>query len=67
MTNEPKTRYSLVLPTIMFDEIRAIADERHSTIVEVIKQYVRLGLMVSKGELDLVSKKEGREYTLELL
>jgi hypothetical protein len=34
----------------LFDELQTIADERHSTVLEVMKQFIRLGLLVSKAE-----------------
>ncbi|ETX03462.1 MAG: hypothetical protein ETSY1_47155 (plasmid) [Candidatus Entotheonella factor] len=49
----PKTsnkRYNLVLPQPLFDELQAIADERHTTVLEVLKQFIRLGLLISKAE-----------------
>jgi hypothetical protein len=50
MAAEKSKRYNLVLPQPLFDELQAIADERHSTVLEVIKQFLRLGLLVSQAE-----------------
>lgn len=43
-------RYNLVLPSELFDEVQKIADERHTTVVEVLKQFIRLGLIVDQAE-----------------
>lgn len=50
MTREKTKRYNLVLPQPLFDELQRIADERQSTVLEVLKQFIRLGLLVSKAE-----------------
>jgi hypothetical protein len=50
MTKEKTKRYNMVLPQPLFDELKVIADERHSTVLEVLKQFIRLGLLVSKAE-----------------
>jgi hypothetical protein len=50
MSKEKTKRYNLVMPQALFDELQTIADERHSTVLEVMKQFIRLGLLVSKAE-----------------
>ena len=50
MVKEKTKRYNMVLPQPLFDELQIIADERHSTVLEVLKQFIRLGLLVSKTE-----------------
>jgi hypothetical protein len=45
-------RYNLVLPQELFDEVQRIAAERHSTVVEVLRQFIRLGLLVAQAEQD---------------
>ena len=71
MTKEKTKRYNMVLPQPLFDEIQRIADERHSTVLEVLKQFIRLGLLVSKAEKSLdaaVIIREGdRERELMLI
>ena len=50
MTKEKTKRYNMVIPQPLFDELQMMADERHSTVLEVLKQFIRLGLLVSKAE-----------------
>jgi len=38
-------RYNLVLPTELFDELQQVADKRHTTVVEVLRKFIKLGLM----------------------
>jgi hypothetical protein len=38
-------RYNLVLPAELFDELQQVADKRHTTVVELLRKFVKLGLM----------------------
>ena len=64
-------RYNLVLPQPLFDELQKIADERHSTVLEVLKQFIRLGLLVSKTEMSpgarVIVREGERERELMLI
>ena len=71
MAKIPTKRYNLVLPQPLFDELQAIADERHTTVLEVLKQYIRLGLLVSKAEKSpdtaVILREGGRDRDLMLI
>jgi hypothetical protein len=43
-------RYNLVLPEELYQEVQAIADRRHTTVVELLRRFVKLGLLVAKAE-----------------
>ena len=43
-------RYTLVLPDSVFQEIKAIADKRNTTILEILKKFIVLGLIADKAE-----------------
>ena len=43
-------RYSLVLPEDLYEEVRGLAETRHTTVVEVLRRFVRLGLLVAQVE-----------------
>ncbi len=43
-------RYNLVLPEVLFDELQSVATRRGVTVLEVIRQFVKLGLLVAKTE-----------------
>ncbi len=71
MAKENTKRYNLVLPQPLFDELQSVADERHATVLEVLKQYIRLGLLVSKAEkspdVSVVIREGERERELMLI
>ena len=55
MTEEIKTkrrRYSLVLSDYTFEEISKLAKELDTSVVEVIKKFLRLGLLMYKYQED---------------
>lgn len=43
-------RYNLVLPLELFDEVRKIADSRHTTVVEMLRKFIKLGLLAIQVE-----------------
>jgi hypothetical protein len=43
-------RYNLVLPEELYDEVHGLADRRHTTVVELIRRFIKLGLLVAKAE-----------------
>lgn len=47
MSSDTK-RYSLVLPQELYDEVEAIADRQHSSVVEIIRRFIRLGLIANE-------------------
>ncbi len=46
--NSEKKRYSLALPAPLYEELKKVADEEDKSVVEVLRQYIRLGLYVTK-------------------
>ena len=49
MTGDTK-RYTLVLPQELFDEVQEVADARHTTVVGLLRQFIKLGLMAVELE-----------------
>jgi hypothetical protein len=43
-------RYNLVLPEGLYDEVHGLAARRHTTVVELIRRFIKLGLLVAKAE-----------------
>jgi hypothetical protein len=43
-------RYNLVLPEELFGQIEAVGRRERISLVEVIRRYVRLGLLVDKAQ-----------------
>lgn len=49
MTSAAK-RYNLVLPEDLYKEVQALADRRHTTVVDLLRRFIKLGLLVAKAE-----------------
>jgi predicted transcriptional regulator len=43
-------RYNFVLPEELYQELQALADHRHTTVVDLLRRFVKLGLLVAKAE-----------------
>lgn len=46
---KPK-RYNLVLPEELFNEIQKLADEKHTTVLDVLRRFIKLGLIAARVE-----------------
>jgi hypothetical protein len=47
-----RKRYNLVLPEELFDAVQQMADEKDTTVVELIRKFLRLGLVIADAEKD---------------
>jgi hypothetical protein len=43
-------RYNLVMPEELFNEIQKIADNRNTTVVEMLRKFIKIGLLVVQAE-----------------
>jgi hypothetical protein len=43
-------RYNLVLPEDLFIEVQKVADNRHTTVVEMLRRFIKLGLLAIQLE-----------------
>jgi hypothetical protein len=43
-------RYNLVLPEEVYQEVQRLAEQRHTTVLELLRRFVKLGLLVAKAE-----------------
>ena len=41
-------RYSLILPEGMLHEVQDLADQQHTTVVEIVRRFIRLGLLATR-------------------
>jgi ATP-dependent Clp protease ATP-binding subunit ClpC len=41
-------RYNLVLPDELYEELQQLADRQHTTVVEILRRFVKLGLLATK-------------------
>jgi len=64
-------RYNLALPELVFQEVQTIADERGVSVVDVLRGFVKLGLLAVKIENDpgasLIYREGDREQRILLL
>ena len=71
MTKNAKTddmyRYNLVLPRELFDDLQAAADAKHTTVAEMIRQFIRLGALATQPGIEIVVRKDGQDTILLLL
>lgn len=44
-TENSVKRYNLVIPTTLYEEVEALAKANHTTVVEVLRKFIRLGLV----------------------
>ncbi len=43
-------RYNLAIPEELFNEVQRIADQRQTTVVELLRKFIRLGLIAIQAE-----------------
>jgi|GEM_PF-2256625 len=64
-------RYNLVLPIDLFNAIQDIANEQHTSVVDILKRFITLGLIAYDAQKDpnakLILKEGGREQEIALV
>ncbi len=64
-------RYNLVLPEELFRELQALADRRYTTVVELIRRFIKLGLLAAdledRPDAALIIREGDRERQILLL
>ena len=43
-------RYNLVIPEELYREVQILAERRQTSVVELLRKFIRLGLLVAKAE-----------------
>ena len=43
-------RYNLVLPESLFHDVQTMADQRHVTVLELLRKFIKLGVLMAKAE-----------------
>jgi hypothetical protein len=46
----PLKRYNLAVPQNLFDDLQRLADERNTTVVELLRKFIKLGLLAAQVE-----------------
>lgn len=64
-------RYQLVMPQTLYSRVQAAAEERDVTVVQLLRAFIKLGLMVLEAEKDptgqLILRTEDGEKQLVLV
>lgn len=67
MTRNVK-RTALVLPITTSTDLKAMAAAKHTTVTELIRRYIRLGLYVdSKPDAQFIERRNGTDKEIILL
>lgn len=48
--NRATRRYQLVVPEELFVEVQMLASKRGTTVIDILRRFIRLGLMVARTE-----------------
>ena len=43
-------RYNMVLPQSLFDQLESVAAQHHMTVMDVLRSFIKLGLLAVKVE-----------------
>ena len=66
-----RKRYNLVLPEELFEEIQMVADKQQITVVEILRNFIKLGLLAIQIEETpdsaLLIRENGTEREIILL
>jgi hypothetical protein len=60
-------RYNLSLPTKLFDELQLLADAENTTILELLRKFVKLGLIMYNQDCDILLRTDGKETKIIVL
>ncbi len=69
--DKDQKRYNLVLPKELYEEVRQLADKRQTTVVDLLRRFIKLGLLATSIEeapnSSLLVKENGVEREIILL
>jgi hypothetical protein len=61
-------RYNLVLPSHLYEEVQTVAKEQNTSIPDLLKRFIKIGLLVAKlsqsPDTTLIIHEGGREREL---
>lgn len=60
-------RYNLDVPVELFEDLRIVAERQHTTVVDVIRRFIRLGLAVEKTPDSTLYIREGDSFSKIIL
>ncbi|MDQ3706554.1 MAG: hypothetical protein M3437_15315 [Chloroflexota bacterium] len=50
MATSQVKRYNLVLPTDIYDELEKLADRKGTTVMDILRRFIKLGLIAAEVE-----------------
>jgi hypothetical protein len=56
-------RYNLELSVELFDELRQVADRQHTTMVDVVRKFIKLGLAIENIPDSNLYIREGNSFS----
>lgn len=60
--------YNMVLPTFIFDQVKATAERKQVSVTEVIRKYIELGLLVEgRPGAELILREGDKETRIVIL
>ncbi len=64
-------RYNLVIPNRLFDEVQQLADDQQISVLELLRRFIKLGLVITKlsqgANATLIIREDDRERELVLI
>jgi hypothetical protein len=64
-------RHNLVLPEDLYNQLQEVADQKHTTVLELIRRFVKLGLLAVRAEttpgLEFLVRENGVESRVMIL
>ncbi len=70
-TGNKAKRYSLVIPDDLYREVERLANEEQTTVVELLRRFIKLGLLITRVQQDptgaVIIREGGRDRELIIL
>lgn len=64
-------RYNLALPEELFEQIQGVAEKQHTSVLDVLRRFIKLGLLAAKLQEDpnaaLILRQGGSDREIVLL
>ncbi len=70
-TGNKSKRYSLVIPEDLYREVERLANEEQTTVVDLLRRFIKLGLLITRVQQDptgaVIIREGSRERELIIL
>lgn len=68
MSSNSLKRYNLVIPTELFNEVQALADSQRIPVAEVLRNFIKMGLFITKTpNCKVVVVEDGKEQEITFI